>query len=64
MRLIAIYQRTLGYEATTGLDGFPADKIVELHIAGATTIDVDGLAIVEDDHTVDVLPTPGTSLNA
>ena len=53
---LAIYQRTLGYEATTGLDGFPADKIVELHIAGATTIDVDGLAIVEDDHTVDVLP--------
>ena len=53
---LAIYQRTMGYEATTGLADFPMDRIVEMHVAGASEFEVDGLSMVEDDHTVEVLP--------
>ncbi len=53
---LAIFQRVRGHAPTTGLDGFPVHRIVEMHVAGATAIEVDGLALVEDDHTVDVLP--------
>lgn len=53
---LAIYQRTCGHAPTAGLDGFPAERIVEMHVAGATTRAVQGLTIVEDDHTPAVLP--------
>jgi len=53
---LAIYQHACGHGPTTGLDGFPAERIVEMHVAGATTRDVGGLALVEDDHTPAVLP--------
>ncbi len=53
---LAIYQRVMGYDPLTGLDGFPLDRIVEVHVAGASHLDVEGLSIIEDDHTVDVLP--------
>ena len=53
---LAIYQRTCGHAPTTGLDGFPAERIVEMHVAGATTREVQGLTLVEDDHTPAVLP--------
>ncbi|MCB9541794.1 MAG: DUF692 family protein [bacterium] len=53
---LAIYQRACGHGPLTGLDGFPAERVVELHVAGATTRTVEGLAIVEDDHTPAVLP--------
>lgn len=53
---LAIYQRACGHRPTTGLDGFCADRVVEMHVAGATTRDVAGLTLVEDDHTPAVLP--------
>ena len=53
---LAIFQRVGGHAPTTGLDGFPLHRVVEMHVAGATTVEVDGLSLVEDDHTVDVLP--------
>lgn len=53
---LAIFQRVRGHAPTTGLDGFPLHRVVEMHVAGATTIEVDGLSLVEDDHTVNVLP--------
>ena len=53
---LAIYQDVMGHGPLTGLDGFPMDRIVEMHIAGATFIDADGLQVIEDDHTTDVLP--------
>lgn len=52
---LAIYQRVCGHAPTTGLDGFPLDRVVEMHVAGATTRVVGGLEIVEDDHTPAVL---------
>lgn len=53
---LAIYQRSKGYTPTTGLDEFPMDRVVEIHIAGAKTQTIDGFSFVEDDHTPNVLP--------
>ncbi len=53
---LAIYQRALGHGALTALDGFPLDRVVEIHVAGGAERHVDGYGFVEDDHTPDVLP--------
>ena len=53
---LAIYQRMMGHQPLDGLDGFPLEKIIELHVAGATKKSVDGFSFLEDDHTVEVLP--------
>lgn len=53
---LAIYQRVMGHGATTGIADFPVERVVEMHVAGASTRTVAGLQIVEDDHTPAVLP--------
>lgn len=53
---LAIYQRALGYEPLTGLDGFPLDRVVELHVAGGTPGEHEGHAFVDDEHGTHVLP--------
>jgi uncharacterized protein (UPF0276 family) len=53
---LAIYQRMMGRNPTDGLDDFPLDRVVEIHVAGGTERDAHGFAWVEDDHTTDVLP--------
>ena len=45
-----------------GLDRFPLDRVIEIHVAGASEGEVDGYAYVEDDHTVQVLPETWTIL--
>lgn len=52
---LAIYQRLAGAAPTTGLDGFPRQRIVELHVAGGSERRHDGFTWVEDDHTPAVL---------
>jgi uncharacterized protein (UPF0276 family) len=47
---LAIFQRARGHAPLTGLDGFPLDRVVELHVAGGTVRDTDGLAWIDDDH--------------
>jgi uncharacterized protein (UPF0276 family) len=53
---LAIFQRTRGLEPLTALDGFPLDRVVELHVAGGTERDSAGLAWVDDDHCPEPLP--------
>lgn len=53
---LAIYQRTMGHAAFDGLDGFPLDRIVEMHVAGGVERETGGYGFVEDSHTTDVLP--------
>ena len=53
---LALYQKAMGYEPLEGLSSFPLERIVEIHIAGASSVQVEGLEILEDDHTVNVLP--------
>lgn len=57
---LAIYQRALGHDPLTGLDGFPLDRIVELHVAGGTPQEHAGLPFVDDTHGADVLPDTWT----
>ena len=52
---LAIYQRQSGHAPLSGLDGFPLDRVVELHVAGGREQRRDGFAWVEDDHTPAVL---------
>lgn len=52
---LAIFQRLRGLPPLAALDGFPLDRVVELHVAGGTPIDVEGLALVEDDHSPEPL---------
>ncbi len=53
---LAIFQRLRGLAATEGLDGFPLDRVIELHVAGGTEQDHDGLPFIDDDHTPEPLP--------
>lgn len=53
---LAMFQRARGHDALTALDGFPCDRVVELHVAGGTVRDHQGLPWVDDDHGQDVLP--------
>lgn len=52
---LAIYQDVMGYDPCTGLDGFALDRVVELHVAGSTHREHDGLQYWDDDHTPHIL---------
>jgi uncharacterized protein (UPF0276 family) len=52
---LAIYQRLHGHAPTTALDGFPLDRVVEIHVAGGREREREGFAYIEDSHTPDVL---------
>jgi uncharacterized protein len=61
---LAIYQRLQGLQPLTGLDGFPRERIVELHVAGGSERRHDGFVWVEDDHTPAVLADTWTIVEA
>ncbi|HKK71936.1 MAG TPA: DUF692 family protein [Candidatus Krumholzibacteria bacterium] len=52
---LAIYQRTAGHDAFTGVDAFPLERVVEMHVAGGVQRTHEGYDFVEDSHTTDVL---------
>lgn len=52
---LAIYQRLAGHAPLTALDGYPLDRVVELHVAGGSERRHGEFAWVEDDHTPAVL---------
>jgi uncharacterized protein (UPF0276 family) len=53
---LAIFQRLRGLAPTTGLDGFPLDRVVELHVAGGAAVSVDGLPLIDDTYDPEPLP--------
>lgn len=52
---LAIYQRSQGHPPLTGLEDFPLERVVELHVAGGRFLEHEGYAYVEDDHSPEVL---------
>jgi uncharacterized protein (UPF0276 family) len=52
---LGMFQRLRGHDALTALDGFPLDRVVELHVAGGSERAADGFTWVEDDHSPLVL---------
>jgi uncharacterized protein len=52
---LAMFQRLRGLPPTAALDGFPLDRVVEIHVAGGAPVDVDGLPLVDDAHGAEPL---------
>lgn len=52
---LAVFQRVRGHAPTTGLAGFPLERVVEVHVAGGKPFEHGGRGFVEDDHGLDVL---------
>ena len=52
---LAIYQRLKGYAPLHGLDSFPLERVVEMHVAGGTLRDHEGFSWIDDDHSLHVL---------
>jgi uncharacterized protein len=52
---LAMFQRLRGHAPLAGFDGYPFDRVVELHVAGGSEHTTDGFAWVEDDHTPGIL---------
>ena len=53
---LAVFQHVRGRAPLDGLDGFPLERVVELHVAGGTLFEWQGRTFVEDDHRTNVLP--------
>jgi uncharacterized protein (UPF0276 family) len=54
---LAIFQRARGFEPCVALDGFPLDRIVEMHVAGGgEAVTPDGYRYIDDDHRAEVHP--------
>ena len=51
---LAIYQHVMGFSALDGLDRFPLDRVVEVHVAGAEVFESDGHTFIDDSHGCDV----------
>jgi uncharacterized protein (UPF0276 family) len=52
---LAMYQRAAGHDALTGLDAFPLERVIEVHVAGGRVRDTDGFSWIEDVHGTEVL---------
>ena len=52
---LAIYQDAQGLPMTSGLDGFPLERVIELHMAGGARRTHQGLVYIEDDHNPHIL---------
>ena len=53
---LTIYQDSMDLPVTTGLDGFPLDRVIELHMAGGAEKSAQGLKYIADDHSPTILP--------
>jgi len=53
---LAIFQQTRNLPPLTGLEGFPLDRVVEMHVAGGALTEVEGYSYIEDNHCPTPLP--------
>ncbi len=47
---LAIFQDLRGLPALTALDGFPLDRVVEIHVAGGHPTTTNGVSFIDDSH--------------
>ena len=50
------YQLCVGGEPLDELSRMPLERVIELHVAGANLVDVNGVTIYEDSHGADLVP--------
>ncbi len=53
---LAIYQRFAGCDPLFGLERFPLERVVEVHVAGASEFVQDGRCFIDDNHSPEPLP--------
>ena len=53
---LAIFQQTRNLPPLAGLDAFPLDRVVEMHVAGGAFTDAEGYVYIEDNHSPEPLP--------
>ena len=53
---LAVFQRVRGHDPLDGLEDFPLERVVEMHVAGGRPFQWKGRSFVEDDHGVAILP--------
>lgn len=61
---LAIYQQATGRDPLDGLDRFPLERVVEVHVAGGSAFESGGRTFINDDHGIDVLPATWEILGA
>jgi uncharacterized protein len=61
---LAVYQKVSGHGPLDGLDAFPLDRVVEVHVAGGTPFESGGRTFVDDDHGLAILPETWQILDA
>jgi uncharacterized protein (UPF0276 family) len=59
---VAMFQHVRGHAPLDGFDGFPFDRVVEMHVAGGSGFVHGGTTFIEDDHGTLVLPATWTIL--
>jgi uncharacterized protein (UPF0276 family) len=52
---LAIFQQTRKLPPLAALDGYPLDRVVEMHVAGGAYAEVDGYRYIEDNHAPEPL---------
>jgi uncharacterized protein len=53
---LAIFQQTRNLPPLAGLDNYPLDRVVEMHVAGGAYTEVEGYQYIEDSHAPEPLP--------
>lgn len=48
---LAIFQHSRGLDPLTALDGYPLDRVVEVHVAGGVYTHTNGYSYIEDNHS-------------
>jgi hypothetical protein len=61
---LAIYQHLQGRDALDGIDALPADRIVEVHLAGGVERATRGFTYIEDAHGTAIRPEVWRLLDA
>ena len=51
---LLIYQQACGHQLLDGLDGFPCERVVEVHVAGGSVFEHGGRRFIDDDHGLEV----------
>ena len=52
---LAIYQAVMGHDPLSGLERFPMERIVEVHVAGGSPFEAEGRTFFDDSHDCSVM---------
>ncbi|HNG93606.1 MAG TPA: DUF692 family protein [Acidobacteriota bacterium] len=53
---LSIFQHSRGHSPLTGFDGFPFERVIEIHVAGGTPVESNGFGYIDDTHSPEPIP--------